>query len=200
MVVFPSSRPKIVTGSTMRLMTRAAIAMEMALALPNRSPRMAGPMNGTAGADAANAAKTLSPGEERSANRKNTNTSVYMPTTATHIATAKVTFWTSSPRGVLTVPTKSATGTAYSNTMRLRIDASFAPKSWCHAATKPSNKVTTTGARALRTVSTKATSLRIAIARSPRNAEFRAVTDVSYPIQTDVRLGATSLNAANFRD
>jgi hypothetical protein len=149
-------------------MTIAAIAMETALALPNRSPRTAGPMNGAAGADAASAANTLSPSEKRSAKRKNRNTSAYIPTMATHIATANATSWTSSLRGVPTVPTKSATGTAYNKTMRLRTAASFAAKSWCDAATKPSIKVTTTGANAVRTVSTKATSLRNATVRSPR--------------------------------
>ena len=40
-------------------------------------------------------------------------------------------------RGVPTVPTKSASGTAYNNTIRLRTEASFGPKSWRQAATKP---------------------------------------------------------------
>src|SRR5271169_3462844 len=83
MGVFANPRPKIVTGTTTRFVTRAAIAMEMALALPSRSPRIAGPMNGAAGAEAANAANTLSPNEKRSMKRKNRNTSVYIPTMAT---------------------------------------------------------------------------------------------------------------------
>ena len=86
-------------------------------------------MNGAAGADAANAANTLSPSEKRSMKRKNRNTSAYIPTMATHIATANATSWTNSPREVPTVPTKSATGTAYNKTIRLRTAASFAPKS-----------------------------------------------------------------------
>src|SRR5580698_10438606 len=57
--VVPSPRPRIVTGTTTRLMTREAIAIETALALPNRSPRMAVPINGAAGADAVKAASTL---------------------------------------------------------------------------------------------------------------------------------------------
>jgi hypothetical protein len=56
----------------------------------------------------------------------------------------------------------------HGNDLRLRTAASFAAKSWCHAATKSSSKVTTTGANAVRTVSTKATSLRNATVRSPR--------------------------------
>src|SRR5580693_1079665 len=65
MGVFPNARPRIVIGTTMRLMIRAAIAIVTALALPNRSPRIAGPMNGTAGADAVSAASTLSLNEKR---------------------------------------------------------------------------------------------------------------------------------------
>jgi hypothetical protein len=37
--------------------------------------------------------------------------------------------------------------------MRLRVDASFGPKSWRQAATKPSSRVTTIGSSALRMVS-----------------------------------------------
>ena len=50
-----SARSRIVTGTTVRLMTRLAIAIGMALSPPNRSPRTAGPTNGTAGAEAVSA-------------------------------------------------------------------------------------------------------------------------------------------------
>jgi len=43
------------------------------------------------------------------------------------------------------------------STMRLRTDASFGPKSWRQAATKPRSSVKTIGASALRMVSTMAT-------------------------------------------
>jgi hypothetical protein len=41
------------------LMTRLAIVTGMALSLPNRSPRTAGPTKGTPGADAVSAASAL---------------------------------------------------------------------------------------------------------------------------------------------
>src|SRR5580658_1018412 len=47
-----SARSRIVTGTTVRLMTRLAIAIGMALSPPNSSPRTAGPTKGTAGAEA----------------------------------------------------------------------------------------------------------------------------------------------------
>src|ERR1700731_4741999 len=156
MGVLPNARPRIVIGTTMRLMIRAAIAIVTALALPNRSPRIAGPMNGTAGADAIRAANTLSLNEERNTRRNSRNTRAYKPTIAANIATTNVISWARSARGVPTVPTKSASGTAYNNTMRLRTDASFGPKSWRQAATKPSSTVKTIGASALRMVCTMA--------------------------------------------
>src|SRR5271169_6382818 len=152
MGVLPNARPRIVIGTTMRLMIRAAIAIVTALALPNRSPRIAGPMNGTAGADAVRAANTLSLKEKRNARRNSRNTRTYKPTIAANIATTNTISWTRSARGVPTVPTKSASGTAYNNTMRLRTDASFGPTSWRQAATKPSSRVTAMGASALRMV------------------------------------------------
>ena len=154
--VLPNAKPRIVIGTTMRLMIRAAIAIVMALALPNRSPRIAGPMNGTAGADAVSAANTLSLNEKRSTKWNSRNTRAYKPTIATNIATTNAISWTRSARGVPTIPTKSASGTAYNNTMRLRTDASFGPKSWRQAATKPSSRVKTIGASALRMVCTMA--------------------------------------------
>src|SRR5271169_4793979 len=156
MGVVPNARPRIVIGTTMRLMIRAAIAIVTALALPNRSPRIAGPMNGTAGADAVIAASMLSLNEKRNAKWNSRNTKAYKPTIATNIATTNATSWTRSARGVPTVPTKSASGTAYNNTMRLRTDASLGPKSWRQAATKPSSSVKTIGASALRMVCTMA--------------------------------------------
>src|ERR1700730_9339396 len=150
MGVLPNARPRTVIGTTMRLMIRAAIAIGTALALPNRSPRIAGPMNGTAGADAVRAANTLSLNENRNTRRNSRNTRAYEPTIAVNIATTNATSWTRSARDVPTVPTKSASGTAYNNTMRLRTDASFGPKSWRQAATKPSSRVKTIGAIAPR--------------------------------------------------
>src|SRR6202167_5256631 len=125
MGVLPNARPRIVIGTMMRLIIRAAIAIVTALALPNRSPRIAAPMNGTAGADAVRAANTLSLNEKRNTRRNSRNTRAYKPTIAVNIATTNAISWTRSARGVLTVPTKSASGTAYNNTMRLRTDASF---------------------------------------------------------------------------
>jgi hypothetical protein len=58
----------------MRLITREAIATETALALPNSSPRTAGPMKGAAGADAIIAANTLSLSEKPRTKRNNRNT------------------------------------------------------------------------------------------------------------------------------
>src|SRR5580704_16285689 len=154
MGVLPNARPRIVIGTMMKLIIRAALAIVTALALPNRSPRIAGPMNGTAGADAVRAANTLSLNEKRNTRRNSRNTRAYKPTIAVNIATINAISWTRSARGVPTVPTKSASGTAYNNTMRLRTDASFGPKSWRHAATKPSSRVKTIGASAVRMVCT----------------------------------------------
>ena len=81
-------------GTTMRLMISAAIAMVTALALPNRSPRIAGPMNGTAGADAVSAANTLSLNEKRNPKRNSRNTKAYKPTIAANIATTNAISWT----------------------------------------------------------------------------------------------------------
>src|SRR5580658_5993154 len=144
----------MVTGTTMRLMTSEAIAMETALALPNNSPRIAGPIKGAAGADALIAASTLSPREKRRTKRNNRNTRPYRPTTATNIVTANATSLTNTARPVPIVPTKSAIGTAYNITIRLRTVASAGSKSWRQAATNPSSSVTTIGASAPRTVST----------------------------------------------
>src|SRR5271167_3112646 len=52
-------RKRIVAGTTVRLMTRLAIAIGMALDPPKRSPRTAGPTKGTAGAEAVNAYRAL---------------------------------------------------------------------------------------------------------------------------------------------
>ena len=109
-------------------------------------------MNGTAGADAVSAANTLSLNEKRNTKWNSRNTSAYKPTIAANIATTSAISWARSARGVPTVPTKSASGTAYNNTMRLRTDASFGPKSWRQAATKPSIRVKMIGASALRMV------------------------------------------------
>src|SRR5271156_4192066 len=147
----------MVTGTTMRLMTSEAIAMETALALPNNSPRIAGPIKGEAGADALIAASTLSPREKRRTKRNNRNSRPYRPTTATNIVTANATSLTNSARAVPIVPTKSAIGTAYNITIRLRTVASVGSKSWRQAATKPSSRVTTIGASAPKTVSTIST-------------------------------------------
>ena len=54
-----NERSRIVIGTTVRLMTRLAAAMGIALSLPSRSPRTAGPTKGTAGAEAASAASPL---------------------------------------------------------------------------------------------------------------------------------------------
>src|SRR5271154_3264147 len=52
-------RSRIVTGTTVRLIMRLAIAIGMALSPPNRSPRTAGPTKGTAGAEAVSAYRAL---------------------------------------------------------------------------------------------------------------------------------------------
>src|SRR5580704_15841240 len=59
----------------------------------------------------------------------------------------------SAARDAVTVPAKSAIGTAYSNTIRFSVEASFDPKSCRRAATKPSKKVNTIGSSALKIVS-----------------------------------------------
>src|SRR5271170_7174171 len=141
----PMARPRSVPGTTTKLMTSAAIATETAPALPNRPPRIAGPMKGAAGEDAINAANTLSLSEERNAKRNRRNTRLYIPTMAAHIATANGTSASRAERDVPIVPTKSAIGTAYDSTIRLRTDASPGPKSWRQAAVNPSNMVTTIG-------------------------------------------------------
>ena len=189
MGVLPNARPRIVIGTTMRLMIRAAIAIVTALALPNRSPRIAGPMNGTAGADAVSAANTLSLNEKRNTKWNSRNTRAYKPTIAANIATTNAISWTRSARGVPTVPTKSASGTAYNNTMRLRTDASFGPKSWRQAATKPSSRVKTIGASALRMVCTMA----VRPIRSPL-AELSNCSNNQYD---EVDVGEASYKAAS---
>jgi len=90
MDAFSNARPRIVIGTTMRLMMRAAIAIVTELALPNRSPRIAGPMNGTAGADAVSAANTLSLNEKRNTKWNSRKTSAYKPTIAANSATTSV--------------------------------------------------------------------------------------------------------------
>src|ERR1700689_1328056 len=54
-----NERSRIVIGTTVRLMTRLAAAIGIALSPPSRSPRTAGPTKGTAGAEAVNAASAL---------------------------------------------------------------------------------------------------------------------------------------------
>src|SRR3984957_13373737 len=51
------ARSRMVIGTTVRLMTRLASAIGMALSPPNRLPRTAGPTKGTAGAEAVSAAR-----------------------------------------------------------------------------------------------------------------------------------------------
>src|ERR1700677_3281903 len=72
---------------------------------------------------------------------------------ATHRVTTSGMSRLSAARDVMTVPANSAKGTAYCNTIRFRVEASFDPKSCRHAATKPSRKVTTIGRSALKIVS-----------------------------------------------
>ena len=74
------------TGTTVRLMTRLAIAIGMALSRPNRSPRTAGPTKGTAGAEAMSAASALIPTRARKAKRDKRNIAPYRPMMATHSA------------------------------------------------------------------------------------------------------------------
>src|SRR5580704_1204550 len=62
----------------------------------------------------------------------------------------------SAARDVVTVPAKSARGTAYCSTIRFRVGASFEPKSCRRAATKPSRNVTTIGRSALKIMSSTA--------------------------------------------
>src|ERR1700722_13674197 len=59
----------------------------------------------------------------------------------------------SAAREVVTVPEKSARGTAYCSTIRFRVGASLEPKSCRRAATKPSRNVTTIGRSALKIMS-----------------------------------------------
>src|SRR5580704_17708245 len=59
----------------------------------------------------------------------------------------------SAARDVVTVPAKSARGTAYCSTIRFRVGASLEPKSCRRAATKPSRNVTTIGRSALKIMS-----------------------------------------------
>ena len=54
-----NARSRIVIGTTVRLMTRLAIAIGMALSPPNRSPSTTGPTKGTAGAEAVSAESAL---------------------------------------------------------------------------------------------------------------------------------------------
>src|SRR6202050_2601793 len=72
-----------------------------------------------------------------------------------HKAITSGTSLLSATRDVVTVPAKSAKGTAYCSTIRFRVGASFDPKSCRQAATKPSKKVTTIGRSALKMVSNK---------------------------------------------
>src|ERR1700722_755754 len=74
---------------------------------------------------------------------------------ATHRVTTSGMSRLSAARDVMTVPANSAKGTAYCNTIRFRVGASFDPKSCRHAATKPSRKVTTIGRSALKMVLNK---------------------------------------------
>src|ERR1700733_2999907 len=62
----------------------------------------------------------------------------------------------SAARDVVTVPAKSARGTAYCSTIRFRVGASFEPKSCRCADTKPSRNVTTIGRSALKIMSSTA--------------------------------------------
>src|SRR5580698_9504242 len=71
----------------------------------------------------------------------------------THKAIASGMSRLSAARDAVTVPAKSAIGTAYSNTIRFSVEASFDPKSCRRAATKPSKKVNTIGSSALKIVS-----------------------------------------------
>src|ERR1700722_19352908 len=72
--VEPNARSRIVMGTTVRLMTRLAMATGMALRPPNRSPRTAGPTKGTAGAEAVSAARAQLLSCMRKTRRHNTNT------------------------------------------------------------------------------------------------------------------------------
>jgi hypothetical protein len=58
----------------------------MALALPNKSPKIAGPTNGTAGAAAASAVSALMFMGRRKAHRHNSKTTPYNPMMDTHNA------------------------------------------------------------------------------------------------------------------
>ena len=147
---------RIVTGTTVRLITRLAMAIGTALDCPNSSPRMAGPMNGTAGAEAVSAASALVLVRTAKTTWDNRKTIPYRPTIATPTAISSGTLWLSSARGVPTVPTKSMSGSAYVSTIRFRIEASCRRKSLRQAATKPSRKVTTTGRREPRMASSMA--------------------------------------------
>src|SRR5580693_1372188 len=83
----------------------------------------------------------------------------------------------SAARDVVTVPAKSAIGTAYSNTIRFSVDASFEPKSCRRAATKPSKKVNTIGRSALKIVSS------ILPARPCRREKFHPLNSFAEPPQ-----------------
>src|SRR3984885_7129856 len=71
-----NERSRIVIGTTVRLMTRLAAAIGIALSLPSRSPRTAGPTKGTAGAEAVNAASALVLTCMRKMKRENRNTTM----------------------------------------------------------------------------------------------------------------------------
>jgi hypothetical protein len=68
------------------LIARLAIEIGMALALPNRSPRIAGPTKGTAGAAAASAVSALMFIGRRKAHRHSSKTAPYNPMMDTHNA------------------------------------------------------------------------------------------------------------------
>src|ERR1700751_5531125 len=72
--VEPNARSRIVMGTTVRLMTRLAMATGIALRPPNRSQRTAGPTKGPAGAEAVSAASALVLTCMRKTRRENRNT------------------------------------------------------------------------------------------------------------------------------
>src|ERR1700733_14258237 len=98
----------------------------------------------------------------------------------------------------MTVPAKSADGTAYCSTIRFRVEASFDPNSCRKAATKPSKKVTTIGRSAPKTV------FSIAF-QSPSCENSASLTEYGYTVRhsgqaTDVLCPpAESLNARDIR-
>jgi hypothetical protein len=73
-----------VAGTTVRLITRLAIAIGIALVCPKKWPRMAGPIKGTAGAEAASAASALVLVETAKTTRDDRKTTPYIPIMAMH--------------------------------------------------------------------------------------------------------------------